>query len=215
MNARHDHQHADTVGQSPPPHSSVRPADAADPADTAAAAGHAAETFIDPVCGMTVAPDSLHAAEHAGQAFKFCSAGCRTKFLKEPARSLAATAAGEGAIRPVPASQPSSDVAAGTIYTCPMHPEIRQVGPGHCPKCVMALEPLMPTTVEDEGEIRGVRRRFWIATTLAIPVMLIAMAPHLLGWALNSTAAWTLRMLELALSAPVVLWAATPYYRRG
>ena len=106
-------------------------------------------------------------------------------------------------------------VAAGTIYTCPMHPEIRQIGPGHCPKCGMALEPLMPTEVEDDGEIRGVRRRFWMATTLAIPVMLIAMAPHLLGWALESTAAWTLRILELALSAPVVLWAAVPYYRRG
>jgi Cu+-exporting ATPase len=106
-------------------------------------------------------------------------------------------------------------VAAGTIYTCPMHPEIRQIGPGHCPKCGMALEPLMPTEVGDDGEIRGVRWRFWMATTLAIPVMLISMAPHLLGWALESTAAWTLRILELALSAPVVLWAAVPYYRRG
>jgi Cu+-exporting ATPase len=206
MNARHDHPHAHTIGQSPRPHSSARPA---------AAAGHAAETFIDPVCGMTVATDSLHAAEHAGQTFKFCCAGCRTKFLKEPTRYVAATAAGEGIIRLVPAAQPSSDVAAGTIYTCPMHPEIRQLGPGHCPKCGMALEPLMPTEVEDEGEVRGVRRRFWMATTLAIPVMLIAMAPHLLGWALNSTTAWALRMLELALSAPVVLWSAVPYYRRG
>jgi Cu+-exporting ATPase len=79
----------------------------------------------------------------------------------------------------------------------------------------MALEPLMPTAVEDEGEIRSVRRRFWIATTLAMPVMLTAMAPHVLGWALDSTTAWTLRLLELALSAPVVLWAAVPYYRRG
>jgi Cu+-exporting ATPase len=96
-----------------------------------------------------------------------------------------------------------------------MHPEIRQIGPGHCPKCGMALEPLMPTEAEDDGEIRSVRRRFWMATTLAIPVMLIAMAPHLLGWALDSTAAWTLRTLELVLSAPVVLWAAVPYYRRG
>jgi P-type Cu+ transporter len=106
-----------------------------------------------------------------------------------------------------------ADTAA--IYTCPMHPEIRQIGPGHCPKCGMALEPLMPTEVEDDGEIRSVRRRFWMATTLAIPVMLIAMAPHLLGWRLNTTAAWTLRLLELAVSAPVVLWAAVPYYRRG
>jgi Cu+-exporting ATPase len=114
----------------------------------------------------------------------------------------------------VPAAPPSP-LAAGAIYTCPMHPEIRQTGPGHCPKCGMALEPLMPTEVEDDGEIRSVRRRLWMATTLAIPVMLIAMAPHLFGWALDSTAARTLRILELAFSAPVVLWAAVPYYRRG
>jgi Cu+-exporting ATPase len=73
----------------------------------------------------------------------------------------------------------------------------------------------MPAQIEDDGEIRSVRRRFWMATTLAIPVMLVAMAPHLLGWALDSTTAWALRILELALSAPVVLWAAVPYYRRG
>jgi Cu+-exporting ATPase len=164
---------------------------------------------------MTVAADSPHAAEHAGQAFKFCSAGCRMKFLKKPTRYLAATSPIEAAIRPVPAAQPRSDVAAGMIYTCPMHPEIRQIGPGHCPKCGMALEPLMPTEVEDDGEIRSVRWRFWMATTLAIPVMLIAMVPHLLGWALDSATAWTLRILELALSAPVVLRAAAPYYRRG
>lgn len=138
MNARHDHQHAHTMGHSPRPHCSAHSTD--------------------------------------------------------PLRS---------------------DVAADTIYTCPMHPDIRQIGPGHCPKCGMALEPLMPTEVEDDGEIRSVRRRFWMATTLAVPVMLIAMAPHLLGWTLDSTTAWILRILELTLSAPVVLWAAVPYYRRG
>ena len=170
---------------------------------------------IDPVCGMTVAADSPHRAEHAGRQIKFCSAGCRTKFLKDPMSYAAATSPAVGTIQPVTAEPPRSDVAAGTIYTCPMHPEIRQIGPGHCPKCGMALEPLMPTEAEDDGEIRSVRRRFWMATTLAIPVMLIAMAPHLLGSAPDSTAAWTLRTLELALSAPVVLWAAAPYYRRG
>jgi P-type Cu+ transporter len=96
-----------------------------------------------------------------------------------------------------------------------MHPEVRQVGPGHCPKCGMALEPLMPTMSKDDGEIRSVRRRFWIALTLAIPVMLIAMVPHRVGRVLDPTTAWTLRLLELALSAPVVLWAAVPYFRRG
>ena len=107
------------------------------------------------------------------------------------------------------------DVPAGTIYTCPMHPEVRQIGPGHCPKCGMALEPLMPTPIEDDSEIRSVRRRFWIALTLALPVMVAAMAPHLLGMALDPALARTLRLLELVLSAPVVLWAAIPYYRRG
>jgi P-type Cu+ transporter len=131
------------------------------------------------------------------------------------ARSTDTTSLAGRAAEPVPAGQPNPDVAADTIYTCPMHPEIRQIGPGHCPKCGMGLEPLMPTEVEDDGEIRSVRRRFWMATTLAIPVMLIAMAPHLLGWALDSATAWTLRALELTLSAPVVLWAAVPYYRRG
>jgi Cu+-exporting ATPase len=121
----------------------------------------------------------------------------------------------EETITPIPAAQQSFDAAADTIYTCPMHPEIRQFGPGHCPKCGMALEPVVPTEVEDGGEIHNVRGRFWMATALAIPVMLIAMAPHLWGQALDSTTAWTLRVLELALSAPVVLWAATPYYRRG
>ena len=116
---------------------------------------------------------------------------------------------------PAEPEPPRADLPAGTIYTCPMHPEVRQIGPGHCPKCGMALEPLMPTSVEDDSEIRSVRRRFWTALTLAVPVMLIAMVPHLFGRAHDPTAAWTLRILELALSAPVVLWAAAPYYRRG
>src|SRR5437868_2815581 len=103
----------------------------------------------------------------------------------------------------------------GTIYTCPMHPDIRQIGPGHCPQCGMALEPLAPTQSEDGREIRRVRRRFWMALTLAVPVMVIAMVPHFFGRALDPTMAWLLRMWELALSAPVVLWAAVPYYRRG
>jgi P-type Cu+ transporter len=110
---------------------------------------------------------------------------------------------------------PDTGAPAGTLYTCPMHPEVRQMGPGHCPKCGMTLEPLMPTETTDDSEIRGVRRRFWIALTLAIPVMLIAMGPHLFGRMLDRPTVWTLRMVELALSAPVVLWAAVPYYRRG
>jgi P-type Cu+ transporter len=167
-------------------------------------------TEIDPVCGMTVGPSSPHRAEHAGQQFRFCSAGCRTHFLNDPTRYLSAANAGRAGDH-----EPHADVTASAIYTCPMHPEVRQIGPGHCPQCGMALEPLMPTQTEDEGELRSVRRRFWIALTLALPVILIAMVPHLLGRAFDSTMAWTLRLSELALSAPVVLWAAIPYFRRG
>jgi P-type Cu+ transporter len=106
-------------------------------------------------------------------------------------------------------------VVGGAIYTCPMHPEVRQIGPGSCPKCGMALEPLMPTLTDDDTEVRSVRWRFWITVALALPVMLIAMVPHLSGVTLSFGTARTLQILELALSAPVVLWAAIPYYRRG
>src|ERR1700676_3797923 len=97
-----------------------------------------------------------------------------------------------------------AEVAVGTVYTCPMHPEVRQIGPGHCPRCGMALEPLMPTGTTDDTEIRSVRQRFWIALTLALPVMLIGMVPHLFGSMLGPATAWALRVLELTLSAPVV-----------
>ena len=96
-----------------------------------------------------------------------------------------------------------------------MHPEIRHLGPGHCPKCGMALEPVLPTQTKDQGEIRSVRRRFWIASVLAVPVALIGMTPNMLGWAPGVAMSRTLRILELALSAPAVLWAAVPYYHRG
>lgn len=103
----------------------------------------------------------------------------------------------------------------GTIYTCPMHPEVRQVGPGTCPKCGMALEPEMPTEQEDAGEVQAVRRRLWIAFALTLPVVGIAMLPHVLEIGMSSLAAHWLRGTELLLSAPVVLWAASDYYRRG
>ncbi len=108
-----------------------------------------------------------------------------------------------------------AEVAPNAIYTCPMQPEVRQIGPGHCPKCGMALEPLLPSGSEDDSEVRRVRRRFWFALTLALPGMLIAMGPHVLGRLINPDTAWTLRLLEVLFSAPVVLWAAVPYYRRG
>ncbi|HXW73409.1 MAG TPA: copper-translocating P-type ATPase [Steroidobacteraceae bacterium] len=100
-------------------------------------------------------------------------------------------------------------------YTCPMHPQIRHAGRGSCPICGMTLEPLAPTAVEDDRELRAVRLRFWIAAAFALPVVAIAMLPHLFGVHPTRSAALLLRGAELVLSAPVVLWAGASYYRRG
>ena len=171
-----------------------------------------AEKHIDPVCGMTVSPDSKHVAEHEDQRFYFCSAGCRTKFLASPDHYLKAKReAGDAK------SEPAQSEAAppGTIYTCPMHPEVRQVGPGSCPICGMALEPLMPTEAEDDTEVRKVRKRFVVSLLLSVPVVLVAMLPHVLDLGMSMDMLRILRGLELALTLPVVLWAGADYYRRG
>jgi len=199
-------------------------------APTVATADENGAKQIDPVCGMRVAPNSPHAAEHAGRRYVFCSAGCRTKFAAAPERFVDE----DGKPRAAPASHTHSahaqhhahaaraetsrtapEASTATIYTCPMHPEIRQVGPGSCPICGMALEPLMPTDVEDDGELRSVRRRFWISAALAVPVVAVAMLPHVLMLHLSSGGAWLLRTIEIGLSAPVVGWAGLDYYRRG
>jgi Cu+-exporting ATPase len=161
---------------------------------------------------MIVSADSRHIAEHEGQRFYFCSAGCRTKFLADPEHYLSAQKEA-GAAKP----EPSQTQAAppGTIYTCPMHPEVRQVGPGSCPICGMALEPLMPTEAEDDTEVRKVRHRFILSLVLTVPVVLVAMLPHVLDIEMSMAALRVLRGIELALTLPVVLWAGADYYRRG
>ena len=164
------------------------------------------DSHIDPVCGMSVSPDSAHTAEHAGRRYHFCCAGCRKRFLDDPGQYLQA---------PAPEHHAPASAPPGVIYTCPMHPEVRQLGPGTCPKCGMALEPLMPAITTDDHELGTVRRRFWIALALAIPVVAVAMAPHMLGWMPSADSAHTLRAVELLLTAPVVLWCGADYYRRG
>ena len=101
------------------------------------------------------------------------------------------------------------------MYTCPMHPQIRQLGSGTCPICGMALEPVLPTATDDDSEVRRVRRKFWVAVTFAIPVTLVAMVPHLIGLRFSAAGALVMRLIELLLSVPVVVWAAADYYRRG
>jgi len=163
---------------------------------------HRHEAATDPVCGMAVDPHTAkHHAEHRGQPYYFCSAGCKTKFTADPRKYL-------GARMPEPAVD-------GTIYTCPMHPEIRQPGPGACPICGMALEPEMPTA--DTGpnpELTDMTRRFWIGLALSIPVMVIDMGGHIAGphnW-IDPTLS---NYVEFALATPVVLWAGWPFFVRG
>ena len=155
----------------------------------------------DPVCGMSVDPASAsHHAVHGGETFHFCSARCREKFVADPQKYLA------------PASQaPAASVPAGTIYTCPMHPQIRQEGPGTCPICGMALEPEMPSLEDEENpELRDFSRRFWWTLPLTAVVLVLAMLGHRIPFLSTPARTW----LELALSTPVVLWAGWPIFVR-
>jgi Cu+-exporting ATPase len=153
----------------------------------------------DPVCGMQV--DERTAAGSSifeGSTFYFCSAGCKKKFDANPsgyvgARPPAGNAApaehapqrdppagdSSGTVRDMPVT--AAVVAPGTIYTCPMHPEIRQVGPGKCPKCGMALEPLLATAAEDNSELHDMTRRFWVSVALALPLLVITMSEFVPG----------------------------------
>ncbi|WP_424812649.1 heavy metal translocating P-type ATPase [Roseococcus sp. YIM B11640] len=156
----------------------------------------------DLVCGMWVDPAKTpHHATHEGQEYHFCSGGCRTKFLADPMKYL-------GERRPEPPAP------AGTIFTCPMHPEIQQVGPGSCPICGMALEPMVPTGEEDDTELRDMTRRFWISLALTAPIFLVEMASHVFGMhGLVSPRPWA--WAQLALATPVVLGCGWPFFQRG
>jgi Cu+-exporting ATPase len=168
-------------------------------------------TVIDPVCGMAVTPGDAAGgrAEHAGTTYWFCNPGCRERFVADPARFLHPSEPWHFA----PGSPRGKDTR---VYTCPMHPEVRQVGPGSCPKCGMALEPLEVTA--DEGpnhELVDMTRRFWVSLALTVPVLGLAMgemlAPSLVA-ALGPTAwLWS----QLVLSTPIVLWGGWPFFVRG
>lgn len=161
----------------------------------------------DPVCGMTVEPDKTeHHAYHDARDYHFCSAGCKTKFVSDPEYYLT------GKHR-----EAQDNVPAGTIYTCPMHPEIRQEGPGSCPICGMALEP--ETFSLDTGpdpEYIDMRRRFWASALFTIPLFIFAMGELIPnnpfdGLLSPSTGQW----LQLLLASPVILWGAWPFFVRG
>ena len=156
----------------------------------------------DPVCGMTVYPHTApHRTLHDGHPFYFCSSGCKTKFEATPAKYL------EDSVTP--------PLIVGAIYTCPMHPQIRQSGPGFCPICGMALEP--ETVSVDTGpnpELADMTRRFWTGLALTLPVFALEMGGHLTGlhqWIGQAAS----NCLQLGLATPVVLWAGWPFFERG
>jgi Cu+-exporting ATPase len=163
------------------------------------------KTAKDPVCGMMVDPLATpHHAEHGGAAYHFCNPRCREKFIANP----------DAYLRP---ATPPAPARPGVIYTCPMHPEVRQLGPGSCPKCGMALEPEDAVAGAAEGpnpELADMTRRFWIGLALAVPVVALEMGGHFanLHAVLDQQ---TNNWLQLALATPVVLWAGKPFFERG
>jgi Cu+-exporting ATPase len=156
---------------------------------------------IDPVCGMTVDPHTKHYIEHDAQTYYFCSTHCLDKFSDKPDAYLAGK---------VPPAEPIS----GATYTCPMHPQIQQTGPGSCPICGMALEPT-EVSLDDVPniELTDMTRRFWIGLILTTPVFILEMGGHLIG--LHFLSPQTSNWVQLSLATPVVLWAGWPFFLRG
>lgn len=166
------------------------------------------DSAVDPVCGMHVHPETAkHRAEYAGKPYFFCSGHCREKFVAAPEQYASSQPATEEPRAP-------GVVPAGTIYTCPMHPEIRRTSPGACPICGMALEPMLPAA-DDDSELQKVRRKFWISVVLGLPLLVVGMAPHLFSAQIGASTAVILRWIEFALAAPLVAWLGLDYYRRG
>jgi P-type Cu+ transporter len=165
---------------------------------------HESSAVRDPVCGMTVNSEtSKHRFDNNGKTFHFCSAGCRTKFAADPLAYLEKD------------KRPKAAVPEGTIYTCPMHPEIRQVGPGSCPICGMALEPdVVSLDAPPNPELADMTRRFWVGLVLALPAVVLEMGGHLVGghgWVDPTLSNW----IQFAFATPVVLWAGWPFFVRG
>ena len=151
---------------------------------------------------MQVDPSkSAHVADHAGATYHFRSAQCRGRFIADPAKYVSAGSPAQVTAAP-----------AGTIYTCPMHPQIRQVGPGTCPICGMALEPELPS-LDDEGnpELRDFTRRFWWTLPLTLILLVLAMFVHRFPGLSVDVRTW----VELVLSTPVVMWAGWPFFVRS
>lgn len=209
----HGHDHAAHTHGAPAPgkgasccgghHHDAAPA-SAHPHDPGHPHAHAAHMAKDPVCGMDVDPHTATLkADYRGITYYFCAPGCRTKFIANPDKYLGDKA-------------PAEPVPEGTEYTCPMHPEIVQVGPGSCPICGMALEPMLVSL--DDGpnhELIDMTRRFWIGLALTAPVFALEMGAHLIPALHHAVPPVTSAWIQLVLATPVVLWAGWPFFVRG
>ncbi|MCF1503937.1 cadmium-translocating P-type ATPase [Afifella sp. H1R] len=174
------------------------------PAGESHSAPNGANTAVDPVCGMKVDTSAdKPTARHDGQVYYFCSESCHDKFVADPARYLSGETRDE-------------EVPAGTLYTCPMHSEIVQEGPGTCPICGMALEPMGAPVDGPNPELVDFTRRLWIGAPLAIALLIIEMGGHLLGVdVLPFLSERAEQWLQLVLAAPVVLYCGLPFFERG
>ena len=159
-------------------------------------------TFIDPVCGMTVKPETAAGkCEYNGSTYYFCAVGCLNKFQNDPGHFL------------MPAEK--RNLPADVEYTCPMHPEVVQIGPGACPKCGMALEPSVFSldAKEDTSEFDSMKRRFWIGVALTLPLLVLTMGEMLPGDpVMRFIPAGIFGWIQFALATPVVLWGGLPLF---
>ena len=205
MSMQDPHDHGDHKGCCCTP-SATTPAIAASAAEPA--------KVKDLVCGMDVNPlTAKHILAYKDQNYFFCSAGCKTKFSADPELYLERAKAGAPPLVTMHKAAPPAPVAAGAIYTCPMDPEIEQVGPGICPICGMALEPKLVSA--DSGpnpELADMTRRFWIGAIFTVPLFILAMTMDFYPMLLP---AQTASYVQFALAAPVVLWAGWPFFVRG
>ncbi|HMT31488.1 MAG TPA: heavy metal translocating P-type ATPase [Dermatophilaceae bacterium] len=169
------------------------------------------QSVTDPVCGMQVDPNTALTLDHDGTTYHFCSDRCRDRFRHDPASFLTPPQDSDDA---APRNQDVNEDAAE--WTCPMHPEVRRPGPGSCPICGMALEPV--TVTADTGpspELADMSRRFWVATALTIPIVILEMGRHFIPFLHDLISARTSVWLQLVLATPVVLWAGWPFFVRG
>ncbi len=176
---------------------------------------HSADTLTDPVCGMGVTPNSPHHLDHQGIRYYFCCAGCLETFRQAPERYLGSTASThQRAVVTSSRTSPLQQQPANTSWTCPMHPEVIRDGPGSCPICGMALEPVTPAAdVGPSAELVDMTRRFWISTVLTVPVFLVAMTSEFVQ--MSPRAHTALGWGQLLFSAPVVLWGGWPFFIRA